>query len=278
LTRTTPPGSLMREAKTAAYRALVIDKNSAEAHAAIGMVEALCEFDWEAAEAAFESARALDANLPLIDQWHALAVLLPRGKIAEASKRIAHAQRAEPTSMLLHYYRGVLQYLQGNYEDAAAILEVAVELEPKYESAHLALGDAYLFLGREKEAMQRYARVRELAVDSPSCWKSAEAFAHATNGRRSEAKRLLKKLIRPAGTGYSWPYEVAIAYAALGEEDMAFEWLERAREDGVPTLAWLQYEPKFAGLRKNPKFAEFLRRLGLNLLLWGGIGSENGGD
>ncbi len=263
LTRTTPPGPLMREAKTAACQAIAADKNLAEAHAAKGVVEALSEFDWKSAEASFECARALDPKLPLIEQWHALAILLPHGKIADASRKIGHAQRAEPTSILLHYHRGVLHYLQGNYEDAATILEVAVELEPEYEAAHLALGDAYLFLGREEEAMQQYARVKEVAVDSPSGWKSAEAYAHAIAGRTSQAKRLLTRLVRSAGTGYSWPYEVAIVYAALGEADTAFEWLERAREDGVPTLTWLQYDPKFSGLRDHPRFAELLNQLGI---------------
>ena len=263
LTRTTPPGSLMREAKTAALRALVVDRNSAEAHAAMGVAEAWCEFDWDAAEAAFDTARALDSDLALIDQWHALTILLPHGKIAEARRLIEQAQRAEPTSILLHYYRGVLEYLQGNYADSARILETVVELEPGYESAHLTLGDAYLFSDREREAMEQYARVREIAGDSPSCWRSAEAFAHATNGRRSEAKRLLKRLLRASDGGYSWPYEVAIVYAALGEEQAALEWLERAREDGVLTLAWLLYEPKLRGLRKHPDFTKLLSRLGL---------------
>lgn len=263
LTRTTPPGSLMRQAKTAAFRALAADRNLADAHAAMGIVEALCEFDWDAAEAAFASARAIDAELPLIDQWHALAVLLPSGKIAEASKRIAHAQKAEPTSVLLHYYRGVLEHLQAKYEEAAQILEVVIELEPEYESAYLTLGDAYFFLGSEREAMEQYARAREIAADSPSCWRSAEAFVHAMSGRRAEARRLLRQLLRVSDSGYSWPYEVAIVYAALGEEETALEWLERAREDGVPTLAWLLYEPKLAGLRKHPEFAELLGRLGM---------------
>ena len=263
LSRTAPPGSLMREAKTAAYRAIAVDNGVAEAHAAKGTVEALCDFDWQAAEASFECARALDSKLPLVDQWHALAILLPQGKIGEASRKIGHAQKADPTSILLHYYRGVLQYLQGKYEDAATILEMAVELEPEYESAHLTLGDAYLFLGREQEAMRRYARVKELAVDSASCWRSAEAYAHARAGRTSQAKRLLRRMVTAKGTGYSWPYEVAAVYAALGEEDEAFGWLERAREDGVPTLAWLQYDPKLSGLRKHERFAELLRRLGL---------------
>ena len=264
LTRTTPPGSLMREAKAAAYRAIAADNTLAEAHAAIGMVEALSEFDWNAAESSFECARALDSKLPLIDHWHALAILVPNGKIDEASKRIGHAQKAEPTSILLHYYRGVLQYLQGNYRDAAIILEVAVELEPEYESAHLMLGDAYLFLGKEEEAMRQYDRVMEIAESSPSCGKSAKAYAYAMSGRLTEAKRLLNRMVRAAGTGYSWPYEVASVYAALGDAETAFEWLQRAREDGVPTLAWLQYDPKFAELRKHAGFAELLVELGLN--------------
>lgn len=263
LTRTTPPGSLMREAKTAANRAIAVDNASAEAHAAKGMVEALCEFDWAAAESSFECARALDSKLPLIDHWHALAVLLPHGKIEEASKRIGHAQKAEPTSVLLHYYRGVLHYLQGNYRDAATILEVAVELEPEYESAHLMLGDAYLFLGKEEEAMRQYDRVMDITESSPSCCKSAKAYAYAMSGRSTEAKRLLKRMVRAAGTGYSWPYEVAIVYAALGDAETAFEWLKRAREDGVPTLTWLQYDPKFAELRQHAGFAELLAELGL---------------
>ena len=263
LSRRTAPGQLMRQAKAAAERAIELQSDLAEAHAAKGLVEALCEFNWKRAEASFQRARAADPRLPLTDQWHALGLLLPQGHLEEAHKRIGQAQHAEPTSILLHYYRGVVEYFRGRFEAASKIFEVVVELEPEYEAVHLTLGDCCCQLGMDERALECYQRVIDLEEENAQCGSAAISYLQAIRGRERGATAIVDGLVPPTGHGHSWPYEVATVYAALGQAEAAFEWLERAREDGVPQVAWIQFDPKFAMLRGDPRFGRFLRTMGL---------------
>jgi len=55
--------------------------------------------------------------------------------------------------------------------------------------------------------------------------------------------------------------EFAKIYAALGEKDQAFEWLEKAYEGREGTLGGLKVNPKMDNLRSDPRFSDLLRRL-----------------
>lgn len=64
---------------------------------------------------------------------------------------------------------------------------------------------------------------------------------------------------------YSSPYEIAIIYAGLGENDHAFKWLDQAYLECSGWLIYLQVEPMLDPLRRDPRFTDLLRRVGLNL-------------
>ncbi len=84
----------------------------------------------------------------------------------------------------------------------------------------------------------------------------AEAYAGA--GRREDALRILEEV-----RGSADHVNVAYVYAALGEADAAFEWLEKAYERRQGELGWLQVAPVLDPLRSDPRFQDLLRRIGL---------------
>lgn len=59
-------------------------------------------------------------------------------------------------------------------------------------------------------------------------------------------------------------YEIACAYATLGESDQAFEWLEVAYRNHVGSLILMKTDPKLDGVRGDPRFADLLKRMGLS--------------
>ena len=63
---------------------------------------------------------------------------------------------------------------------------------------------------------------------------------------------------------YVDPCYIAEIYAGLGENDQAFAWLEKAYEVRSEELLTLRIDPRFEGLRKDTRFAEFFRRMGLS--------------
>ena len=59
------------------------------------------------------------------------------------------------------------------------------------------------------------------------------------------------------------PVFVATIYAALGERDAAFAWIERAFNERTPALTHLKADPRFETLHADPRFAVWLERMGL---------------
>jgi hypothetical protein len=56
---------------------------------------------------------------------------------------------------------------------------------------------------------------------------------------------------------------IAILYSRLGEKEKALEWLEKSFESHTRDLIYLKVEPQYDTLRSDPRFAQMLKRLGL---------------
>jgi hypothetical protein len=57
---------------------------------------------------------------------------------------------------------------------------------------------------------------------------------------------------------------VALVYAALGQKDEAFEWLETAFQDRQWMMAFLKVDPRWDTIRSDPRFDKLLKRTGLS--------------
>ena len=63
---------------------------------------------------------------------------------------------------------------------------------------------------------------------------------------------------------YAEPYGFALAYAALGRRDEAFQWLERAAQDrSTWCVTWVNGDPRLDSLRDDRRMSDLLRRMGL---------------
>jgi predicted Zn-dependent protease len=88
------------------------------------------------------------------------------------------------------------------------------------------------------------------------------AYAHA--GRRSDALRLLAELHTRRKSAYVPSAAFVNAYLGLGDTDQAFVWLEEAYKEQSNILQFLKVHPFFDPIRSDPRFAELVRRVGLD--------------
>ncbi|HEX5764113.1 MAG TPA: hypothetical protein VFY27_00990 [Woeseiaceae bacterium] len=58
-------------------------------------------------------------------------------------------------------------------------------------------------------------------------------------------------------------YDISTIYAALGDVDETFSWLERALEERSQLIGWLPWDPVFDGIRSDPRYDNLVRRLNL---------------
>jgi TolB-like protein/Flp pilus assembly protein TadD len=258
-----PTGEAYAKAKPAAQRALELDDQLADAHLSAACVALYG--DWNFAEAERELRRAIELNPAQAQAHYQLGwCLLMLGRTDEAAAAARRAIELEPLSPVIHARAGHILTYAGRPEEGAANGLQALELDPNLAAAFETLAAAYLQQHRYEEAKSALRQATALP-GSPTAFLLP--YMHAVLLERAEAMRLLQALDleapgRPTRLGHNSLY-VACAYAALGEKDEAFRWLEWAYADRSPAILLVNAERAFDPLRSDPRFAALVRRIGL---------------
>ena len=83
------------------------------------------------------------------------------------------------------------------------------------------------------------------------------------SGNRGEALKVIAQNHEWSAQRYVSPHSIALVYAGLGENDLAFEWLEKAIAVRSEHVGWLKVDPRVDRLRSDPRFSAMVQRLGL---------------
>ena len=245
------PETVLTGMRPAAAKALQMDPELAEAHAAMGVTYAR-EFDWENATLSFERAIKLNPNLSEIRTSYSASTLLPQGHAAKALDVLAGAMKMDPLSLAVKREVAAAQFVSGRYEEAIVNLRQVVASDPDFTYASNVLARALTFAGRPDEAIAVWE-----SRPQPTDWERWLMPAYVKLGRRADVDRLLH-LPRNAH-----PYRQALNYAAIGDKERTLEALSRAA-DAAPlrTAAVLAY-PEMSLLRGDPRLDALKRRFNL---------------
>jgi tetratricopeptide (TPR) repeat protein len=166
-------------------------------------------------------------------------------------------------------------YHAHQYDQAIEVLQNGLEMDPYRPFEHGWLGDVYVQKKKYDEAITEFKKALELGgqaldrgeVVSESLYHSMHIarLAHAlgVSGKQDSAHRLLDQLKEMSRRKYVPPYSIALIYAGLGEKEQSFEWLERAYQERDVRLVFLGVDPKWDGLRPDPRFGSLVRKIGL---------------
>ena len=83
-------------------------------------------------------------------------------------------------------------------------------------------------------------------------------------GHQAEARLILEQLLLRAQQSFVPPISLAELHGALGETTLALDALERAYVAHDTQLVFLKDDPRWAGLREQPRFVALLRKLKLD--------------
>lgn len=257
------PQEGMSKAKEAALKALEIDDTLGDSHLALALV--LWGYDWNWPEAEKEFKRAIELSPSYSPTHNTYAhFLMSMGRIEEALAESRLALELNPNDSYMIEDLAWHYLIARQYDQAIEQCRRALERDSSAYGPHLYLGWAYEQRGMYQEAITELQRARELATDSPHTL-AALGHAYAASGNRIEAQRILDELKKPSKQNYVSPYFAAIIYAGLGENDQALENLQKAYEHRMAELVLLKMEPRFDGLRSDPRFQDLLRRVKLIL-------------
>jgi tetratricopeptide (TPR) repeat protein len=251
-----PPKETFPQAKSAAMRALELDGTVALAHVALAWVKMAYERDWPGAERAFLRARELNPGESYVGYAFWLQAM---GRLGDAIAEAKHVRDLDPLTLESNNAVGRMLYLDRRYDQAIREFLKTLELDPNNSQALAWLASAYLQKGMPEEALQQRRRWLELKGGGRT---GPLAHAYALVGRRAEAQKLLHELVQRSGEELLHPANVALVYAALGEKDEAFAWLDKAYDAYDSHLFQLR-DPQWDPLRDDQRFSELLRRLNL---------------
>lgn len=249
-------------AKAAVEKALVLDDQLGEAHATLGFIKTHYERDWAGAEAEYRRAIELNPNYATAHQWYA-AHLLARGQYDAYFAEMKRAQELDPLSPLIDADVGQYYFYVKQYDQAVEYFKRAERLFPEYYPTHLFLGGAYTQKGMYAEAAEEYEKAVTLSKRNPMT-VAMLGYNYGVWGKEAEARAVLRDLEAMTADRNIPPYRFALVYAGLGDRDAAFEWLDRAYDEGDIQLVFVNVSPFSDKLRDDPRFAQFVRRLGLS--------------
>ena len=241
---------VIEAAERAATRATELDDRLAEAHASLGFILDLFNHDWAAAETEFLRAIELSPNYPTAHHWYGTH-LRGQGRFEQSLAEHRQAQVLDPLAPRIRLDLGIDLRINGQYDLAIEQFRESVELQPDFRVAHNELGRAFLRKGLYEDALAKFEEIEAYY---------SIAYLYAVTERKSEALEVLEK----AQASLLRRGETAQVYAALGEFNQAFDWLNKVLESPDFETFWrstsdFEYDP----LRADPRFTDLLRRMNL---------------
>jgi TolB-like protein len=231
------------------------------AHAVLGSWLMLFEYDWQAAEAAFQ--RALKAKRRDPRAYPEYGIFLTGQCRFDESLALAYEWMDFDPGVGAHWGIGWVQHKARRLEDSTEHLQFVIDHWPGFAWAPFWLACNYAFLGRSEQAIGLMHRALE-AAPWLSIGRGYAGAVFGAAGAPEDAREILRSFetIGRDG-GYVDPFNLALVHAGLGERDEALRQLERCATEGSVQNWIIAPEPFFDDLRKEPRFREVLRRLNL---------------
>lgn len=221
----------VEKANRASEQAVVLDRESAEAHASRGLALLISE-RYDDAEVEFETAVTKNPNL--FDAWH---------------------------------YYGLASSSRGDFEKAARLYARAAEVNPNDFQVPMFLAMSLASLGRKQDEMR--VRLGALGTlerhiklnphDTRALYFAAQNLYRV--GERTKAATMAEQALKQAQDEPVVLYNVACFYVGLGDTERAIDLLEKAVNLGWGDRAWMEHDSDLDPLHEHPRFTALLSRI-----------------
>jgi TolB-like protein len=252
------------KARAAVTRALELDPNLAEAHAALGDIDAYFEWDWTGADAEYRRAIALNPGDSDVHESYG-AFLNGQDRLDQGLAQSREAARLDPLSVGPFHDIAINAMIRGDYEAAAAGFRRTIEINPDWVWGYIKLARTLSLQKNCPEAMaQAEIGERIIAGSAAPLSRSWLGTTYAACADAVRARQKLAELHALEKTQYVDPVTFAAIHSALGEMDQALTWYEKAYQDRTPNMSYALILPLVCPeLAGNARFQAILDHMGL---------------
>jgi len=280
-------------------RAIELDPKFALAYSALGgcyvnrVLKGLGQAgDHQKAKDAFTKALRLDPQL-LEARMHMVFIYLTSGNKAKAREEVEALREQYPNDVGVHFVRGVLSRLSGQYERALRSFDRMARLNPA-EGVVVSYNRARIFMyqGRYEDALAELDRGSAMEAEHPLVLvfrarvlyyrgeidaatrilqqllqkhpqmdgiRPILAICLSAQGEHTKANEQLTNKVRLAAEAdYDISYWLASAYLLQGRQVEALRWLETAIGLGNENYPWFESDPNWADMQEDPRFQELM--------------------
>lgn len=245
-----PPEIYLARARGYAEKALALDPNSAEAHAALGLI-ALDRHDMRTAMNELERAVALNPQYGPAHEWYGVA-LVTQGRVSDGFAQLKRAGDLDPLSVATTAWLGSAAYYDRQYHAAIAYSQQALELSPQRTDVLTTMGEAYEAEGNTARAIEAFKKYGSSSAYCRAEGAALLAHAYAAAHRMTEARAELA--YARAHSRDVDEADLAAAAAAVGDREVALGTLRRMH--GRAAWMAIQNDPRFDALRGDAEFRQ----------------------
>jgi len=256
------PADVVEPARMAVQRALALAPNLAEAVSEKGFSLYYFEFDWPGAEREFRRALAFNPNAAMA-HFGLAQLLLTQDRPDEGTTHLRLARELDPMSPFLNTLEAGYLWAYGRRDEARTRLDRAFDIAPDFYLAHRTRAKMHLADGQPDLAIAALRRAVAQA-DGNSRPSALLGMFLARTGQRDAARAILDQLLERARTAFVPPLSLAVLHAALGENALALDALEQAVAARDPQVVFLKDDPRWSGLRREPRFLALMKTLKLD--------------
>ena len=151
----------------------------------------------------------------------------------------------------------------GKADEGFKVLKRTLEMDPGYVYTHLVLGQAYLRVGKFREALGEFMRERKVAGRGKPYVESWIGVAHALKGDTKKARSALETVKKMSASIYVPPFQIGMMHLVLGEMDKGFEYLNQAYVEKDVWMRSLKVRQPFfpESVRNAPRMVVMLERM-----------------
>lgn len=248
------------KAKELARQAIEIDETLSDAHTSYAFAVWRSEWNWQEAEKHFQRAVDLRGRANNIYSWYGM-LLIGQGKFDRAEILIQQSPIAD--NPIASANLGYINIARRDFDKSIENLQIAQSKMPLNYNTIIGLAWAYAGKSEYEKALDSVEKALALNDKQKNDTQAIKAFILAKAGRKDEARKILGLLNEISDTESNLNGGRAIVYAALGEKNKAFEFLEKAIEEREWWCYLLKVHFMFDPLRDDPRFNEMLRRVNL---------------
>jgi eukaryotic-like serine/threonine-protein kinase len=254
------PSEALAKARMALAKALELEGNVAEIYSSMAYVNTLFDWDWTSAEKNFKNAIQLNPGYADAYHWYSHFLIIQK-RFEDSLKASKRLLELDPLNLTFHSHLGWHYWCTREYDAGIQDMQSMIELDPSFMFLHFYLARCYEQKQMKEEAISEYRKAIELSPDPERIASLGHALAKWDD--KENAIHLLEELKILEKERYISPSYFAVICQAIDETDWAFDWLEKGYINRDAELVYLGVDPRWDGLRNDPRFIDLIRRIGL---------------